>query len=699
MDNQQLDSPFHAGEQKIQSMLGVRENMERFGRMVIRDHMPEQHRQFFSQLPFVLVGHADQNGNPWASILAGEPGFIHSPSNKDLVIGSAIIQGDPLLKTLTHDQQSNHATKLGLLGIELPTRRRNRLAGHVTGLSSQGVSIEVDQSFGNCPQYIQSREFRLLNKSEAKPILINELQSFDDHARSLIEKSDTFYIASAYDSGLNRASDGADVSHRGGMPGFVRVDDSQNLSIPDYMGNNHFNTFGNIEETGKAGLLFIDFESGDVLTLTGQAEVDWDSPEITFFEGAQRLLKFKLTSGFLIKNAIPARWSAPEFSPNSELTGTWLDAQKTKEIEAKRNQWLRYQVVNIIKESETISSFHLKPESGQLFNFKPGQFLIIRLTINGKQSVRTYTVSSAREDQYYRISVKQELSLSEEIPDGVVSNYLHQQLQIGQVIEAKAPGGNFFFEPKKEKPALLVAAGIGITPMIAIIRQSLIEAMKTRYLRPITLVAIARNESERAFYDEINQLIDSAQGQINVYWCLTQSENPLSKGREFQLLGRPSKALYESIISNKQTDAYLCGPGQFMQQTYDTLRSIGLSDYSIYAEAFGPSSLKRDGVQSNSQIAKNAMVTIETDNSGSSIEQQWNEADGSLLEFLEGHGVQPAYGCRSGQCGSCKATLIKGEVEHFMPTGIELNSDEVLLCCAKPSKSETHDLAKISIRI
>ena len=118
-------SPFHPGEQKIQQQLGVREQMERFGNRVIRDHMPEPHREFYQQLPFIFVGHADAQGWPWASILFDEPGFITSSDNKTLTINAQPVVGDPLAESLTPD------TRLGLLGIELPTRRRNRLAAHI----------------------------------------------------------------------------------------------------------------------------------------------------------------------------------------------------------------------------------------------------------------------------------------------------------------------------------------------------------------------------------------------------------------------------------------------------------------------------------------------------------------------------------------------------------------------------------------
>ena len=147
MDN----SPFHAGEKTLQEQHGVREQMETFGRQVIRSYLPDQHQAFYQQLPFVFIGYADDEGNPWATALFGEPGFMHSPDAESLRINTQPVRHDPINDTLKLN------TKLGLLGLEPNSRRRNRLAGYVTTVDEAGVSIQVDQAFGNCPQYIQTR--------------------------------------------------------------------------------------------------------------------------------------------------------------------------------------------------------------------------------------------------------------------------------------------------------------------------------------------------------------------------------------------------------------------------------------------------------------------------------------------------------------------------------------------------------------
>jgi hypothetical protein len=141
----------------------------------------------------------------------------------------------------------------------------------------------------------------------------------------MIVAADTLFIATAYagDSDQAGAAGGVDVSHRGGKPGFVRVDADGTLSMPDFVGNSFFNTLGNIAVNPRAGLLFIDFDSGDLLYLAVTAEIVWDGPEVKAFEGAQRLLRFKVRSMKRVEASLPLRWGPAELSPVLQATGAW----------------------------------------------------------------------------------------------------------------------------------------------------------------------------------------------------------------------------------------------------------------------------------------------------------------------------------------------------------------------------------------
>jgi predicted pyridoxine 5'-phosphate oxidase superfamily flavin-nucleotide-binding protein len=155
-------SPWHDGERAMQARAGVAERMARVSGRAIRDFMPDQHRDFFAQLPFIVVGSVDRDGWVWASLLAGRPGFATSPDPRSLTIAALPVSGDPLACALML------RAKLGLLGIELPTRRRNRLNGSVVALDGASFTVAVEQSFGNCPQYIQARDYASVAATPAR---------------------------------------------------------------------------------------------------------------------------------------------------------------------------------------------------------------------------------------------------------------------------------------------------------------------------------------------------------------------------------------------------------------------------------------------------------------------------------------------------------------------------------------------------
>jgi uncharacterized protein len=193
----------------------------------------------------------------------------------------------------------------------------------VIATGSEGFEVQVRQCFGNCPQYIQVRQSKLaeLDLATLKPV--HSITQFGAPERSLITVSDTFFIATAYQSESAGFASGVDVSHRGGKPGFVRIENNCTLTIPDFTGNNHFNTFGNLALNPRAGLLFVDFEQGDLMYLTGIAEVIWEGAEVLAYKGSERLLKFQLEQGYRVHGSLPLCWSAPEFSPFLDRMGSW----------------------------------------------------------------------------------------------------------------------------------------------------------------------------------------------------------------------------------------------------------------------------------------------------------------------------------------------------------------------------------------
>jgi predicted pyridoxine 5'-phosphate oxidase superfamily flavin-nucleotide-binding protein len=310
-------SPFHAGERALQARAGVRERLEAVGRNVVRDHMPEQHRELFGKLPTLLLGVLDDAGQPWATMLHGRPGFVSSPDARTLRIEAAPTAGDPTAPWLVE------GANVGLLGLEAHTRRRNRANGRIRRVHTGGFEVEVLQSFGNCPKYIHARRPETMGADadagspgegarDLGPLL-------DAPSLELLARADTVFIASASGAHPGTArSEGVDVSHRGGRAGFVAIErraDGVRLTLPDYLGNFYFNTLGNLLAWPRAGLLVPDYDDGTLLHLAAQASLVFDGPALLAFPGAQRLLHLDVLGGTRRAGALPLRWSTAEAPP------------------------------------------------------------------------------------------------------------------------------------------------------------------------------------------------------------------------------------------------------------------------------------------------------------------------------------------------------------------------------------------------
>jgi predicted pyridoxine 5'-phosphate oxidase superfamily flavin-nucleotide-binding protein len=303
---------WHEGERAAQTRAGTAEHMAQIGPKVVRDFMPDQHRQFFEQLPFIVVGSLDAEQRPWASILAGIPGFASSPHSRRLEIEANPLPDDPLTEAL------EVGNPLGFLGIELPTRRRNRMNGHVVARDEAGFAVHVRESFGNCPQYIQRRDYALFAPGAGA---VECFTALPQEAADLVRQADTMFVASAALREDGKFS--VDVSHRGGQPGFLGIDGAGAIVVPDFRGNGFFQSIGNLIAFPRAGLLIPDFATGDLLQVTGEAEVVWEGPEVATYRGAERLWKVKVQSGRWLRAGFPLRFGEAELSPRSLAVGVY----------------------------------------------------------------------------------------------------------------------------------------------------------------------------------------------------------------------------------------------------------------------------------------------------------------------------------------------------------------------------------------
>ena len=659
-------SPWHAGEKTLQEKVGVAERMEAFGQKVIRDYMPDQHRSFYHQLPFMVAASVDVLGRPWATLLEGPEGFVSSPDPRVLTIYTTLPADDPATPGLVAGQA------VGLLGIELHTRRRNRINGQIRQAAEGQLQVRVEQSFGNCPQYIQLRDYtRVAEPAQARV----DATTLDATSVSMIQAADTFFVASYVEQGDGQRA--VDVSHRGGRPGFVKAVGNR-LIIPDYAGNLHFNTLGNLLVNPRAGLLFIDFRNGNVLQLCGRAEVLLDSPAIQAFDGAERLWTLEVEQAVWRPAAVSLRWAFKEYAPTSLMTGTWAEADARLQQRQRQRQWQAWRVLRVEQESRDIRSFYLEPPSDSSVVFAPGQHIPVQVQIDGEAAmIRTYSLSSAPSDGYLRISVKAQ---------GPASRHLHERVKAGDMLDVRSPMGSFTLDEQSTRPLVLIGAGVGITPLLAMLREQLSKGQARR----IHVFHGARSLADLPFRQELASLRQQAGGLLHVHRALSQPEDHAVAGQDYEFTGRLGIEQVKATLALDDYDFYLCGPGSFTQDLYEGLRTVHVPDARIHAEAFGPSTLRRhtDAGQPTLQQPPAAREPVPVYFAASAKEARWAPGSGTLLELAEARGLAPEFSCRGGACGTCKTRLVSGQVHYPNPPAELPEAGSVLICCAVPGQVE-----------
>ncbi|MHA2936914.1 hypothetical protein ACXJY6_01325 [Vibrio sp. RC27] len=260
---------WHEGELSVQKKVGTDQLMAQIGPKFIRQFMPQQHRDFFESLTMIFIGYDDHRSLAQASVLFGAVGFIQSPSDTELVINTQNTMGDFLPDFV------DVGDRIGLLGIEFETKRRNRVNVIVVDVGQKMIKVKVLQSYGNCPKYIQPKT--LLTNRHYGEFSTQTRHQFNEKDLDIITNADTFFIASRFNDGKTLNNRGADISHRGGKPGFVKINADGQLLVEDYVGNGFYNTLGNLHLNPIASLLFVDWQHGDGLQIMVQSDIHWDN--------------------------------------------------------------------------------------------------------------------------------------------------------------------------------------------------------------------------------------------------------------------------------------------------------------------------------------------------------------------------------------------------------------------------------------
>lgn len=306
----QLNSPFHEGELLVQQRVGETIAAQRNGQ-IIADTILNGALKFIEQQKMVVLGSMDSQQHVWASLLFGSPGFIKSIDARAIefdLTQATLNPLDPLWTNIKTEHQ------IGMLAIELASRRRLRINGRIACQSSDRLRLNVLESYPNCPKYIQRRQL-VLNSTEVKQYTQPQFgQSLTSEQQNWIAAADTLFVASAH------PQRGVDASHRGGNPGFVQILNERSLRIPDYAGNSMFNTLGNLVINPHAGLVFLDFDRSRTLQLTGRATIQWhldDSTDST--GGTHRYWDFAIEQWLQTDLPQSLQWDFFDYSPHNPI--------------------------------------------------------------------------------------------------------------------------------------------------------------------------------------------------------------------------------------------------------------------------------------------------------------------------------------------------------------------------------------------
>jgi len=350
--------------------------------------------------------------------------------------------------------------------------------------------------------------------------------------------------------------------------------------------------------------------------------------------------------------------------------------------ERDRNAYIELEVAKVEKESEIVSSFYLRRADGDLlYHWLPGQFLPIRVTVPGHPEplLRTYTLSTRCNPEFYRISIRR----GEGVP--AVSQFMHASAKPGFRLEAMMPRGKFVLDEGSARPAVLVSGGVGITPMVAIAEHIVEEGCRTGNYRPIHFVHGAQNSRVQAFGKHIRKLA-AEHPAMSVHVRFSNPDPGDQLGITHHSVGRVYMDLLTKLLPVGDYDFYLCGPSEFMNALYHGLTGVGVHPDRIHYESFGPGTMLRP------DLPKKPLEKIDVDSvlvkfARSGIETTWSHEDGTLLELAEEIGLAPAFGCRSGICGTCKTRILRGAVDYLDEPLAERTREEILLCCSVPRKA------------
>ena len=402
-----------------------------------------------------------------------------------------------------------------------------------------------------------------------------------------------------------------------------------------------------------------------------------------------------LTIGFAVcvqtGSWLAERWryrrrSEEEFQLRRSLLNEELAIARARRLEAETKHFgwkgFRRFIVNAkVPEASGVVSLYLTPQDGRpLPSFAPGQFVTVRVRQeDGTYLSRCYSLSDRSRPEYYRITVKRIEGETGTSP-GRMSNWIHDHLRDGDCVELQAPQGEFCFDPHEARPAILIGAGIGVTPIYAMASQ----AVRSGSRRQLIVFLGMRDGRHHVFRRSFAELSRESR-YLQVVTCYSRPTADDRLGHDYDVPERVSIRLLRELLPSSNYDFYLCGPSAAMQELLTGLREWGVPESSLHFESFGPSSGKSREDQSGDT---SAVATIRFETSDMQAMARQGE---TLLEVAERAGVPIASNCRQGNCGTCVIRLKAGAVQYASPPSAELKPGECLACVAQPRGSVAVD--------
>jgi len=353
------------------------------------------------------------------------------------------------------------------------------------------------------------------------------------------------------------------------------------------------------------------------------------------------------------------------------------------------NGWRKFRIVSKKEESGDVFSFYLEPHDGKpLPPFFPGQYLTFQLNIpsQNKPIVRCYSLSdSPHNTDYYRVTIKRVPAPPgrDDVPEGLSSAFFHDQLQVGDIVDVKAPSGHFCLDMGDLRPVVLLSGGVGITPMLSMLNA----ICRAGGRREVWFFHGTRNQGEHIQKRHLESLA-AKHDFVRLHICYSQPLTTDRPGVDYHHDERLNVDLLEKILPSNNYDFFICGPPPMMSSLTEGLRAWGVPDKNVFFEAFGPASVKR---VSEPVRAAAPALDFKVTFSRAAKTCSWNPQSASLLEFAEENGVSINSGCRAGNCGSCMIAMKSGDFKYVQEPGFKADAGCCLTCIAIPKSPLTLD--------